>query len=303
MDKRIAAVMRQYGLKPEDIGDRLIVIAKEVKIKVAKQKRSGDVERNQEAIQALIKLARKHRADVISIDSFIRTHKVNENDNSAVQEVVECFEDVAVAAKCAIHLWHHTRKAGGEQATIEAARGASAFIDSCRSARIMQTMTAKEYEAILKAQPTLKLQPPGFYFRVFNGKRNFAPPADQSDWFEIKSITLANGDNVGVVIPWTYPAIKTDIPPEIVDRILTEIGRGLENGQRYSNDNAATKRAAWKVVQKHCPDKPPKECKRVIADWLKQDLLAGPANGYGTRCRCNGTASLITRTHRRCASD
>jgi hypothetical protein len=274
VDKRIAAVMRHYGLKPEDIGDRLIVIAKgEVKIKVARQKRSGDVERNQATINALIKLARKHRADVISIDSFIRTHAVNENDNSAIQEVVECFEDIAVAANCAVHLWHHTRKAGGGEVTIEAARGASAFIDACRSARIMQTMTAKEYESILKAQPTLKLQPPGFYFRAFNGKRNFAPPADVSDWYEIKSKTLANGDNVGVVTVWAYPAIKTDIPPEITDRILTDIGRGLDNGQRYSNDNAATKRAAWKVVQKYCPDKKPKECKRVITDWLKQDLL------------------------------
>jgi hypothetical protein len=47
MDKRIAAVMRQYELTPDDIGDRLIVIAKgEVKIKVARQKRFGDVERN-----------------------------------------------------------------------------------------------------------------------------------------------------------------------------------------------------------------------------------------------------------------
>jgi hypothetical protein len=184
-----------------------------------------------------------------------------------------------VPAKCAIHLWHHTRKAGGEQVTIESARGAIAFIDACRSARIMQTMTVKEYETILKAQPALQLKPPGFYFRAFNGKRNFAPPADQSDWFEIESVTLrngvggTNGDNVGVVVPWTYPVIKTDIEPETVDLILTDIDRGMEDGHRYSNDNAAAKRAAWKVVQNYCPDKKPKECKQIIADWLKQDLL------------------------------
>jgi len=48
MDKRIAAVMHQYGLTPADIGDRLIVIAKgKIKIKVARQLRSGDVERNE----------------------------------------------------------------------------------------------------------------------------------------------------------------------------------------------------------------------------------------------------------------
>jgi hypothetical protein len=111
---------------------------------------------------------------------------------------------------------------------------------------------------------------------IFNGKRNFAPPAEVSDWFEIKSVDLRNGDNVGVVTTWSYPATKTGIAPEAADRILTEIGRGLENGQRYSNDNAATKRAAWKLVQKHCPDKPPKE---VQAGYCKLAQAGSPVRG------------------------
>src|SRR5262249_18409972 len=140
MEKRIAAAMRHYALTPTDIGDRLIVIAKgEIKVKVARQLRSGDVARNETVIRALIRLMAEQRADVLSSDSFIRTHKVNENDNSAIQEVVECFEDIATEAQCAVHLWHHTRKMGGEHATIESARGAIAFIDACRSARILET--------------------------------------------------------------------------------------------------------------------------------------------------------------------
>jgi hypothetical protein len=81
------------------------------------------------------------------------------------------------------------------------------------------------------AEQNPALAAPGFYFRAFNGKRNFAPPADLSDWFEIKSVALHNGDNVGVVTPWTWPGIKTDIPPEIVGRILADIDKGMENGQ------------------------------------------------------------------------
>jgi hypothetical protein len=54
MDKRIAAAMRYYRLTPADIGDRLIVKAKgEIKIKVARQLRSGDVERDEQIIRAL----------------------------------------------------------------------------------------------------------------------------------------------------------------------------------------------------------------------------------------------------------
>src|SRR5262249_43682453 len=153
----------------------------EIKVKVARHLRSGDVARNESTIRALTRLMIEHRADVLSIDSFIRTHKVNENDNSAIQEVVECFEDIAQEANCAIHLWHHTRKLGGEKATIEAARGASAFIDACRSARVLETMSSdKEHKQLMAIQPDML--PAGFYFRAFNGKRSFAPPADQSEW-------------------------------------------------------------------------------------------------------------------------
>ena len=93
MAKRIAAVMRHYKLTEADIGDRLIVIAKgEIKITVATQRRGGEVERNEKCIKMLTALMIKHRADMLSIDSFIRTHGVSENDNKPVQAVVECFE-------------------------------------------------------------------------------------------------------------------------------------------------------------------------------------------------------------------
>jgi RecA-family ATPase len=176
MNKRIAAAMKHHDLTKDDVGDRLIVIARgEIKLKVAKQLRSGDVERNEMVIKALTNLMIEHRADVLSVDSFIRTHKVNENDNSAIEEVIECFEDVALAANCVVHLWHHTRKGNGEGASVDSLRGAKSITDACRSARIFET-TTKE------AAAKLKIEHPGFYFRAFSGKRNFAPPLDKSDF-------------------------------------------------------------------------------------------------------------------------
>jgi hypothetical protein len=47
----------------------------------------------------------------------------------------------------------------------------------------------------------------------------------------------------------------------------------MPNGQRYSNDNAAKKRKAWPVVQKHCPTKTENQCRQIIAAWIKQGLL------------------------------
>jgi DNA polymerase len=272
MDKRILAVMKHYGLSKADIGDRLIVYAKrELKIKIARQLRSGDVARNEQTIHALTRLAIENRADVISLDSFVRAHSVGENDNSAIEEVVECFEDVASEAQCGVSLWHHTRKAGGERATIENARGAVAFVDACRSVRILETMSEKEHGELKSIKPDMR--PAGYYFRAFNGKRNFAPPADQSTWFEIKSEMLLNGDDIGVVTAWKYPAERTDISSETTETIFADIESGTPAGQRYSSSNSAKKRSAWLVVQKHCPRKTDTQCRSIVATWIKSGAL------------------------------
>src|SRR5262249_17171340 len=294
MEKRIAAVMRHYALVPADIGNRLIVIAKgEVKIKVARQLRSGDVARNETVIRALIRLMTEHRADVLSIDSFIRTHKVNENDNSAIQEVVECFEDIAQEANCAMHLWHHTRKSGGEKATIESARGAVAFIDACRSARVLETMHTKQHEELREIEPDML--PPGFYIRAFNGKRNFAPPADQSNWFKLESIVLANGDDVGVATTWKYPETFDGITPELTESILDDIDAGMPDGGRYSNHNRAESRAAWPIVQKHCPKKTRDQCRQIITTWVKRGLVYEDNHPDPAHHRDQKTALFVRR--------
>jgi hypothetical protein len=79
--------------------------------------------------------------------------------------------------------------------------------------------------------------------------RNFAPPADQSDWFKIGSVVLNNGDDVGVVMPWEYPATWDNLTTEITALILDELEKGTcQTGQRYSSANAATSQAAWAVA-------------------------------------------------------
>ena len=273
MDKRIAAVMRLFGLTPADIGDRLIIKAKgEISIKVARVAKSGKVERNRALITALIKLMQKHRADVLSIDSFVRTHEVNESDNSMMLEVVECFEEVAAGGNCAVHLWHHTRKAGsGEQITVASARGASAIADAFRSYRMLETMSLKEHEQLLGIAPDMLA--PGFYFRGFNGKRNFAPPAESSDWFRLENLTLRNGDEIGVAKAWTYPASVQDISAEVTDRVVTEIDRGMPGDRRFSNHNKAREREVWPVVQKHCPNKTEAQCRAAVTKWVAQGRL------------------------------
>ena len=211
--------------------------------------------RNRAIIAALIKLMLDQKADVLSIDSFIRTHEVNENDNSAMLEVVECFEEIALGGKCAVHLWHHTRKASsGEQITVASARGAGAIADAFRSYRMLETMTEKEHEQLLGIAPDMLA--PGFYFRGFNGKRNFAPPAEQSDWFKLENIEICS---TGTRSAWQRRGPirhrwRTS-RPDVAARILRISIAGCRMAGGTPTTTAPATRQAWPIVQKHCPTK------------------------------------------------
>jgi hypothetical protein len=224
VDKRVAAVMKHYKLSPGDVGDRLTTVARsEFKLKIATLKRLGVIEPNEAAIRNLIEFIREKKFDVVSIDPLRKTHRVPENDNGAMGEVIELYEEIALAANCAIHLWHHVRKGNGGETTVESIRGASAIVDVPRSCEVLERMSAKEAKGF-----GISVERRGYYFRSFNGKLNFAPPVYQSDWFELASVHLENGipgDDVGVVTRWLPPDVRTvPFSPEVIEEIKAAVG-------------------------------------------------------------------------------
>ena len=77
-------------------------------------------------------------------------------------------------------------------------------------------MTKKERNDLLVAVPNMGQA--GWYFREFNGKRNFAPPAEESSWYRYVSVELDNapdfmtgGDHVGVATAWAYPKLDLSV--------------------------------------------------------------------------------------------
>jgi len=63
-----------------------------------------------------------------------------------------------------------------------------------------------------------------------------------------------DGDNVQAVEPWLPPTLMSGLEADALSTVLDVIDAGLSNRQRYSNDNAAKARAAWKVIQEHSPE-------------------------------------------------
>jgi hypothetical protein len=224
MDKRVAAAMRLHGLTPEDVGDRLITVARgELKLKVATQTRQGVIEPNEAAIKSLTEYLIEHKIDVLSIDPLRKTHQVNENDNVAMGEVVELYEDIAEDANCNIHIWHHMRKGNGGEVTVESIRGASTIVDAPRSCEVVEKMTKGEAER-MNIEPDKRR----LYFSSYNGKVNFAPPVEQRLWFKLESVDLENafpGDQVGVVTMWQPPsASDVTLSPGDIEQIKAKVG-------------------------------------------------------------------------------
>ena len=63
--------------------------------------------------------AKANKIDVIVVDPFVTTHRVNENDNASVERVAKSWSKIAEAANCSVMLVHHSRKTGGEAATVD----------------------------------------------------------------------------------------------------------------------------------------------------------------------------------------
>jgi hypothetical protein len=59
----------------------------------------------------------------------------------------------------------------------------------------------------------------------------------------------------------------------MIAAVLTDIDKGMPNGQRYSDASAATARAAWLVVKRHCLDRSEAQCREIVKTWLKSGVL------------------------------
>ena len=239
--RKIQAAALHYGLKPEDIGNRLFVDSgRDQTARHRDNEPKGGPMIVRPVVDALVAEIIDKQIDVLIIDPFVSCHELPENDNTAQDMVVKEWGKVAELGNCAVHLVDHTRKMGSAEAevTTESSRGAKAKTDAARVVRVVNRMSKDEGEKAGVENHRL-------YFRTYNDKANLAPPADKSDWFELKSVDLGNGprmevggvsfspgDSVGVVKPWEWPDPLAGMTGRTSKRSPRSSGGG--NGARTS---------------------------------------------------------------------
>ena len=216
------------------------------------------------------------KIDIVALDPFVKSHGVDENDNNAIDEVVQVLTDLAAKHGIAVDTPHHVSKGALDPGNADKGRGASSMVNAARLVYTLTPMSSKEAEQFEISEEERKQ-----YIRVDPAKVNLAKSAGSTQWFKLVGVQLGNastlypnGDEVQTVEPWTPPDTLSDLSTDLINRILVDIDNGLRDGNLYTDAARAGDREAWRVVVKVAPHKSEAQAREIIRTWVKDGLLA-----------------------------
>jgi RecA-family ATPase len=187
LKRRILAVRKHYKIDREELKGWLFLSAPGGKAgKLMTLDAKGRMARGGLA-DKLESVIVKHRIDIVSIDPFIKSHSVEENNNSAIDDVVQILTDLATKHNIAIDVPHHTSKGTTDPGNANRGRGASAMKDAARLVYTLAPMSVDEAKAFgVKEEERLDL------IRMDSGKVNTTRKIFGGKWFKLIGVSLGN---------------------------------------------------------------------------------------------------------------
>jgi len=274
IDRRIAAILLHYEIAPGSSEGRLFVNCEEPLV-IATRFRDETVVAAP-VVGRLISEITRLQIDVLTVDPFVSSHRVPENDNGAIDAVSKTWSRIARTCNCAVEVAHHIRKpASGSTAeiTVDDARGAGALKDAGRSVRVLNVMSKEEAETI-----SIKPAQRRGYFHIDDGKANMKPPAENIDWRKIVSVPLGNatdedeGDWVGVVTKWKMPGALEGVTASDLLRVQKRIHEGEWRENQRAEDWVG--RAVADALDLDIADPPiKKRVSAMLKIWLSTGAL------------------------------
>lgn len=119
----------------------------------------------------IINLLKKHDIKCLFVDTFVRSHGLNENDNAQMSTLLVAYEKIAQEADCAVVLLHHLPKGAVNKAY--SARGASAITDNARSSILLELVDKKDINKF-SDDDTRRAISENRLVRVFHTKHNYS---------------------------------------------------------------------------------------------------------------------------------
>ena len=286
IDLRFAAAMQRYGITYGDIAGHLFVDAGRARdvgfVFVADE--AGKIVVNDLVVGAVIDEIKNKAIDNLALDPFSAFHRVSENDNTKLFEVMNQLAIVADETRAACELVAHPRKVGAEQLTVDDIRGGSAQHGAIRSLRLGNGMTETQGDkaGLLKGEYRR-------YFNLVDGKPSLRQWSDAQSWRRMASVEVTLEDDsttsVGVVERWDWPKaedaaeakekierekLKTEIRDTIIGVFVT-----AHNRRDLRSDKRSPQWAGYAVMPAIGFDVRDKDAKSQVDTWLKLLVKSG----------------------------
>lgn len=220
-------------------------------------------------MQELERICMEEQADLLVCDPLAELHDSEENDNTAMRQVVAAFRTLAQRLHMAVMILHHDRKGTSTPGDMDRVRGASSISGAVRVMLTLTTMTAEEAGGF-----GIPADERRSYIRIDSAKSNYAP-AQEAEWYKLTAIEIENGEIVAAALPWTPPGVFGALTMADCVAILETIQRGfMEEGKRYAYaaDPKAKKGVAWEVITD--TNKASKEqAKNILKTWEEEGTL------------------------------
>jgi hypothetical protein len=274
LDRRLAAIMQHYGITERDLGGRLFATSVRNKpLRFATMER-GAAKLNLTALATLRNFIKRHQIDVFMIDPWVSFHSVRESENVDMDLLIkQGLGGIANETNSAGEIFHHPGKPkpGGQDTTVEDARGASAIIWAVRSARVFNFMTTDEATRLGISESDRRR-----HIRISNGKANLGPVGN-ADWIKIEVENLPNGDEVACVTLWKPPNPFEGLSIDDAERAAK-----VAQGDAFRADVQSPQWLGWKVAEQlripiaYGADNDAKHMARVkniLKTWVKNNVL------------------------------
>ena len=235
-------------------------------------------------MDACIAQIREHAIGLFVVDPFIETHEVDENSNRQIKVVAGMFREVARSANCAVLLVHHTAKppqaaSDSHAGNMNTARGASALVGVARVVETLFSMSEHDADEVGVSDNDRHL-----YLRLDGAKANLGPTRGEPAWYRRQSVTIANGDEVGVLVPHEFPLLGalSVVTAERTRAIFGEIERRWDEGEPFSS-SPNSDRCIFPYLEDQGFRR--KVAKQMLASWLVTQMLRSEVFNTNTKAK------------------
>jgi hypothetical protein len=289
VERRIAATCLRHDVDPASLRGKLFLGSRLTeKRRIASLDPSGNVVFDTAMLGEIERLIAELKLDCVIFDPLIAFHRVPENDNAAMEQIIkDGFGDMAARCDICIELSQHTRKSTqGRQGDLTAddSRGAGAIVNAARSVRVLNRMT--EDEALL---PKITPEERRHHLRISRDKTNLAPPG-KATWIHLLSVELPNGDDpqhgddpqlgdfVQAAESWDYPQAFAGVTADAMRWARDEVQRKAYRTSSRSPDWFGHALAAHLDLKIGDPDSLEQKGNRkrilaIISTWVANGVL------------------------------